>query len=142
MWLSCLHLSADRLRRALLRELRDVLAARERIRAGDLARLEHGLEALEVVAHLLLRLGAEELRERGAGRTGRRRVAQLDPHLGAAPAGRRREAAGAGVVDVRALERAPRDQLVGPLLGDLGIPLDRLADRALRLPVRAALARD
>src|SRR4051812_3791865 len=106
MWLSCLHLSADRLRRALLRELRDVLARGERVRARDLARLDHGFEALQVVAHLLLRLGAEELRERGAGRPRGRRVAHLDANLGAAAAGRRREADAAGVVDVRAGERA------------------------------------
>ena len=42
-----------------------------------------------------------------------------------------------GKNDVRALERAPADQLVRDVVDDLGVPFDSPAAHGLRLPVRA-----
>ena len=75
----------------------------------------------------------------GAGAARRRGVADLHPHLGAAAARTAREPHLAGIVDVGAFERAPGDQLVGPLLDDLGVPLDRGPKRSLGPPVRASI---
>src|SRR5215212_7678175 len=95
----------------------------------DLARLHHLLEVAQVLAHLLVRLLAEEARERGADVPQRGVVVQRDVDLRAATARRRAEAHRAGVGDLGTLERAPGDQLVLPLVEDLRLPLHRAPAR-------------
>ena len=58
-------------------------------------------------------------------------------HLGAAIAGGPDEAHGARVRHLGLLHRAPRDELVGPVLDDLRRPFHRRAERRMRFPVGA-----
>src|SRR5215218_8651336 len=77
------------------RLLRDQAAGPGALRAAlgpdHLARLQHLLEAAQVVGDLLPRLLAEQPGDGVADRPGRRLVRQFDAHLGAAPARRRAE---------------------------------------------------
>src|SRR6185369_8177253 len=72
-------LGAERLRQVLVLVV-VVGVARGRLAAdrGDLARLDELLEAAKVLAHVLLRLGAEEAGERRARRAAGRVVLELD----------------------------------------------------------------
>src|ERR1044071_6242571 len=100
---------AQRLRGALLRV---ALARHGRVRDDDLAGLDDLLEAAQVCLQLPVGLLAEELRDERADRTARRAVIYLDVDDRAAPARRALQADRAGVLNLRAFERAPRDQLV------------------------------
>src|SRR5215207_10450561 len=134
--LSRAHADAERLRRPLL----GVALTHQRPVGDDhLAQLDDLLEAAQVDLHLRARVFAEELREERADRAARRVVVELDVDDRAAPADRRLEAHRARGLDLRAFERAPRDELVRAVFGDLGVPLDAAA-RGLRHPVRATLA--
>src|SRR5215207_7808248 len=127
---------AERLRRPLL----GVALTHQRPVGDDhLAQLDDLLEAAQVDLHLRARVFAEELREERARRAARRAVVEPDVDDRAAPADRRLEAHRARGLDLRPFERAPRDQLVRTVFGDLGVPLDAAA-RRLRDPVRAPLA--
>src|SRR2546428_7128926 len=79
---------------------------------GDLAGFHHLLEAPQILRHLLVGIGAEELGDQRAEQAARRPVQQLDLHDGAAAARRALKAHRAPRLHVRALERSPRDQLV------------------------------
>src|SRR5512132_1303017 len=57
----------------------------------DFPGFQHLLEAAEIAVHLLARLLAEELRDRGPELADRRLVAELDVDLGAAATRRRKE---------------------------------------------------
>src|ERR1043165_6476915 len=128
--------------RRLRGSLRQKAVVEDRAIGDDhLAGLDDLLEAAQVVADLLRRLFAEELGERRADDTARRRVVNLDADMCAASARRAREADGAFVVNVRAFERAPRDQFSGAVVRDFRVPLDRRTRGRFRLPVRAARAR-
>ena len=80
---------------------------RAALRADHLADLHDLLEAPQVVAQLLVRLLAEQLRDDGARTPARRAVAQVDHDLRAPPARGVAEAHRAGVLDVGALEGPP-----------------------------------
>src|SRR5215207_1452028 len=128
---------AERLRRPLLGV---ALARQSPVGRDDLAQLDDLLEAAQVDLHLPVRVFAQELREERADGPARRVVVEPDVDDRAAPADRRLEAHRARGLDLRAFERAPRDQLVRAVFGDFGVPLDAAA-RRLRDPVRAPLAR-
>jgi hypothetical protein len=69
----------------------------------------------------------EQLGHQLAGLTARRVVPQR--HLDVGPAAAVVEADRTGVVHVGVAHAAPGDALVGDVLDDLGVPLDRLAER-------------
>ena len=104
-------------------------------RPGDFARFEHLLEFAQIGLDLLARLLTEQARDRRAKLAARRRVVDLDAHLRAAVTWSRREAHAAEVLDLRAWQRAPGDQLVGAILCDLSVPLDASSSRAAHRPV-------
>src|ERR1043165_6538817 len=125
--------------RRLRGSLRQKAVVEDRAIGDDpLAGLDDLLEAAQVVADLLRRLFAEELGERRADDTARRRVVNLDADTCAASARRSLEPDGACVVNVRAFERAPRDQLSGEVVRDFRVPLDRRPAGGFALPLRAA----
>src|SRR5829696_854847 len=133
--------SADRFGRALLEQPARAGALGAALGADHLAGLQHLLEPAQVVADLLLGLLPEQLGHDLAERAPGRVVAELDPDLGAVAAGGRGEGDRARVLDLGALQRRPGDQRVGPVLGDLGVPLHGRAGGRVGRPVRAAVAR-
>src|SRR3954454_23517974 len=112
-----------------------------RRRCGSPRRSPELLEPAQVVVELLGGLLAEVLGHGLAQRAAGELVGEGHVHLGAAPARCGDEADLAGVGDVGAVERAPRDALRRDVVGRLGVPLDRLAERRARLPVAAARVR-
>src|SRR3954449_3751286 len=113
------RVSGDRLGRALGDLLAGRLAGRTALRADHLAELHDLLEAPQVVAQLLVRLLAEQLRDDGARAASGRAVAQVDHDLRAPSARGAAEAHGAGVLDVGARDGPPGDHLVLAVLRDL-----------------------
>src|SRR5215204_4886168 len=105
------------------------------IRVDDLPRLHHLLEAAQIALDMLLRLLAEKLGNQRPEFSSGRLVAKLDPDLGAPVPGGILEPHRPGIGDGRVMQRAPGDQLVGPVLDGLGLPLHSGADWSLGLPV-------
>src|SRR5215213_10708476 len=103
------------------------VALRAAVGADDLTRLDDLLEAPQRVLDLLPGLLAEQLGGDLAEWPAGLAAAHPQPYLGPAAAGGGGEADAAGVVDVGALERPPRDALVRHVLGRRGVPLHRLA---------------
>jgi hypothetical protein len=94
---------------------------------AEAAALHDLAEVLDGALHLLVGV-LEQLRGQLAGLARGRVVVQRDLDVGGLAAVV--EADRAGVVDVRVAEAPPGDALVGDVLGDLGVPLDGLAERA------------
>src|SRR5690242_17528140 len=114
-------------------------SARLAFDSGNFAGLHQAFEALKVVGDLLLGLLAEHGGNPAPDAAGRRNVVEHNLHLRPPIHGRRDETHRAGVVHLRAAERAPRDELVRLIVDDLGVPLDGRAGRARRGPVAALL---
>src|SRR5690606_18682677 len=99
----------------------------------------HLLEAAEVVAHLAVRIVAEELRRRSAQRPARRVVDQIHPHHSAAAGTGGYELHLASGLHRAARLRAPGDDAPGLIALDRGCPLGGGAERPLGDPARAAV---
>src|SRR5215217_528730 len=104
------------------------------VRVDDLSRLHDLLEAAQIALDLLLWLLAEKLGNQRSQLPSRRLVAKLDMDLGAPVPGGILEPHRPGIGNGRVGQRAPGDQLVGPVLDGLRLPLDRRAGRSLGLP--------
>jgi len=104
-------------------------AGAELSRSGD--RLDRLAEAVHGPPHLLVGV-LDELGDQLAGFAAWRVALQRDLDVG--PTATVVEPDGAGVVDVGVANALPGDALVGDVLGDLGVPLDRLAERSRDLP--------
>src|SRR3954453_17848463 len=103
--------------------LTDASSADRRLGREHVAGLDDLLEAPEVVRRLLRGLLTEELRDGRPERPGRRFVRPRQGGPGAPAAGRRSEGNRSFVLNLRAVDRPPREQLAGSLVHDLGLPL-------------------
>src|SRR5829696_3237009 len=105
-------------------------------RGGERSYCEHLFEASQIVADLLGRQPAQELRERGAYDTFRL-VLQLHSHLRTAAARSIEEMHGAAARNLAALEGPPFDSFVGPIDDDLRVPLEGAVAAQPGPPARA-----
>jgi hypothetical protein len=97
--------------------------------AGQATRLDYLAEAVHGPLDLLVGV-LDELGDQLAGLAAWRVALQRDLDVG--PAAAVVEPDGAGVTNVGVAQALPGDALVGDVLDDLGVPLDRLAERSRR----------
>src|SRR5215211_2357671 len=109
------------------------------IRVDDLSRLHDLLEAAQIALDLLLRLLAEKLGNQRSQLPSRRLVAKVDVDFGSPIGGGILESHQSVIGNGRIGQRAPDDQLVGPVLNGLRLPLDRRARWSLGFPAGAVV---
>src|SRR5881396_2076200 len=97
--------------------------------------LDHALEVAEILIDARAGVSTEKRRDSVTSAASGRVVLQRHAHLGAAAARPGLEPHGARVIDVAA-RRAPRDELAGNFVDDLGVPFHANAARPARDPVR------
>src|SRR5215813_13125327 len=106
----------------------------------DFADFHNLLEASQAVLDLPFKAFAEELGHSSAGHAGRRPVPLFHPDYCAAPARRAFEPHIPDAVHVRAFERAPCDQFVRAVFGNLGVPFNRPPGGRFRHPMRSSVS--
>src|SRR5919202_3931144 len=106
-------------------------------RGRDFACLHDILEPAQIARHLLVGLFAKEFGNRRPDHTGRGIVGKRYPHFHAPSGGSRDETHRTFVIHIGIRQRAPGDQLIRPIFGNLSIPRDRRTCRRFRNPVRA-----
>ena len=105
-----------------------------RLRRADFPAFRNRFETLQIFRDLFVRVFAEDSRQRSADVSRGRRVFELDSHFRGA--GTLVEMYRARVMDRRAGQRAPSDQLPGDVVDDFGLPRQLVTCRRAYAPAR------
>src|SRR5437763_14799614 len=102
----------------------------------DLARFHQHLEVPQVLAHLLLRIEAQQCRQRRTEDPTRHAIDDLEAYLRAAAIRQLLELDASGLLAFRSRHRTPGDSMPVPVFRDLRVPFDWCATRPAHHPTR------